>query len=62
MGDCGYGSDHVKKTVVILDMRGKGFNKGLEVGVDVSRDLFSRGIIGGNDGTTRVTRFVYLGD
>ena len=41
-------------------MGGEGFNKGLEVGIDVGRDMFSRGIIGGDDGMARVARFVYL--
>ena len=47
--------------VCILDMEGQGFNKGLEVGVDVVRDTFSRGTIGGDDGAAGITRFVYLG-
>ena len=46
--------------VSILDMEGEGFNKGLEVGTDVSRDVFYRGTIGGDDGVVRVARFVYL--
>ena len=36
--------------VGVLDMGGEGFNKRLEVGVDVSRDAFSRGTTGGDDG------------
>ena len=40
--------------VSILDMEGEGFNKGLEVGVDVGRDAFSRGTIGGDNGATGV--------
>ena len=44
--------------VSILDMRGT--NKGLEVGVDISRNAFSKGTIGGDDGAAGVARFVYL--
>ena len=36
--------------VSTLNMGGEGFNKGLEVGIDV----------GGDDGAARVARFVYL--
>ena len=46
--------------VSILDMGGKGFNNGLEVDVDVSRDVFSRGTIGGDNGVAGVARFGYL--
>ena len=46
--------------VSLLDMGGEVFNKGLEVGVNVGRDAFSMGTIGGDDGATRVARFVYL--
>ena len=42
-------------------MGGEGFNKALEVGVDVNRDAFSRGTIGGDDGVARVGKLVYLG-
>ena len=38
----------------------EGFNKRLEVGVDVGRDAFSGGTIGGDDGTAGAARFVYL--
>ena len=40
-------------------MEEEGFNKGLVVGFDVSRDTFSRGIIGEDNGAARVTRFVF---
>ena len=33
--------DHVEEMVCILDTGGKGFNRDLEVGVDISRDAFS---------------------
>ena len=46
--------------VSILDKGGERFNKGLEVDVNVGRDAFSRETIGGDDGATRVARFVYL--
>ena len=46
--------------VSILDMREEGFNKRLEVGVDVGRDAFSGGTIGGDDGMAGVVRFVYF--
>ena len=39
--------------VSILDMRGEGFNKWLEVGVDEGR-----GTIGGDDGVAGIARFV----
>ena len=51
---------YIKKVVSILDMGGEGFNKRLEVGIDVGRDAFSWGTIGGDDGTAGVARFVYL--
>ena len=50
------GSDHTKE----MDMTGEGFNKGLEVVVNVSRGAFSRGTIGRDNGGAGVTRFVYL--
>ena len=53
--------NQVKKMVCILDIGGEGLNKGMEVGVNVSRDAFSWGTIGGDDGAAGVTRFVYLG-
>ena len=37
----------------------EGFNKGLDVGVDVSRDVFSRGTIR-RDEVAEVAKFVYL--
>ena len=46
--------------VSILDMGGEGFNIGLEVGIDIGRDVFSRGTIRGDDGVARVVRFVCL--
>ena len=46
--------------VSILDMGGEGFNKRLEVGVDVGRDVFSGGTIGGDDGAVSVARYVYF--
>ena len=46
--------------VNILDMGGKGFNKWLKVGIDVGRDAFGRGTIGGDNGVAGVARFVYL--
>ena len=42
----------------ILDMAGVGFNKLMEVGVDVGRDVFSGRTIGGDDGAAGVDRFV----
>ena len=50
----------VKEMVYILDMGGKEFNKGLEVGIGVRRDTFSGGTIEVDNGTTRVTRSMYL--
>ena len=38
----------------------EGFNKLLEVGVDVGRDVVSRGTIGGDFGAAGVAKFVYL--
>ena len=52
--------DHVKEMVCILDMGGEGFNKGLEVRINVSRDASNRGTIGGDNGAAGVTWFVYL--
>ena len=46
--------------VSILDMGGEGFNKRLEMSIDVGRDAFGRGTIGGDDGATGVAKFVYL--
>ena len=37
-----------------IQMGGEGFNEGLEVGIDVSRDAFVRGTIGGDDGVAWV--------
>ena len=39
-------------------MGGERFNKQLEVGVDVGRDAFCGGTIGGDDGAAVVVRFV----
>ena len=47
--------------VGILDMGGKGFNKGLKVGVVVSRGMFSRGTIGGDDGVAGVAGLCIVG-
>ena len=52
--------DLIKKMVGILDMGGEGFDKGLEVGVDVCQDMFGGGAIGRDDGMAGVTRFVYF--
>ena len=46
--------------VSILDIGGEGFNKGLERGIDVGRDAFSRRTRGEDDGVAGVARFVYL--
>ena len=53
--------DHVKEMIGILDMGEEGFDKGLEVGVDVCRDTFGGGAIGRDDGMAGVTGFVYFG-
>ena len=46
--------------VSILNMVGEGFNKQLVVVVDVGRDAFNGGTIGGDNGVAGVARFVYL--
>ena len=54
------GSDLVEKMVGILDMGGEGFDKGLEVGIDVCRYTFSRGVIRRDNGVAGITWFVYF--
>ena len=54
------GSDLVEKMVGILVMGGEGFDKGLEVGIDVCRDTFGWGVIGRDNGAAGITWFVYL--
>ena len=53
-------SDLVEKMVGILDMRGEGFDKRLEVGIYVRLDTFSRGIIRRDNGAAGITWFVYF--
>ena len=54
----GFGSCHGNGC--ILDMGGEGFEKGLEVGVDISRNMFSGGTIRGDDGMAGVTMFMHF--
>ena len=46
--------------VSILDIGEEGFNKQLEVGIDVGRDAFSGGTIEEDNGAGSVARFVCL--
>ena len=45
----------------VFNVRGEGFDDGLEVFVDVRRYTFSGGGDGGNNGTARIARFVDFG-
>ena len=59
-GDRGLGRDRImsSKWFISWNMGGEGFNKELEVGINVSRGAFSRGTMGGDDGTLGVVKFV----
>ena len=46
--------------VSILDMGEERFDRGLEVGVDISRNMFSGGTIRGDDGMAGVTVFMHF--
>ena len=44
----------------VFNVGGEGFDNGLEVGIDLRRDMFSgRGT--GNNGATRIVRFIDFG-